>query len=54
MLDNVPRLGDAPVPLLVKVLHALLHVGLDDAANLNVKPRMKSLQYILGLILHCN
>ena len=35
MLDDVPRLGDAPVSFLAKVLHSLLHVGLDDAANLN-------------------
>ena len=42
MLDNVPRLGHAPVSLLVKVQQPLLHVGLDDAANLNFNQRCEN------------
>ncbi len=37
VLYDVPRLGDSPVPLLVVVLEALLHLGGKDVLDLRKK-----------------
>ncbi len=37
VLDDVPRLGDSPVPLLVVVLQPLLHLGGKDVLDLRKK-----------------
>ena len=37
MLYDVPRLGDPPVPFLVVVLEALLHLGGKDVLDLRKK-----------------
>jgi hypothetical protein len=44
VLDNVPRLRDAPVPPLAIVEQALLHVGLDDPADLELNENILKVQ----------